>query len=108
MGTLRRTYKQTKQTEKVITEPTLSVFRCNSRWKCTNNRNYKYYSVNNHNFYSNLFVKVEELENNCFLAVWRYREFTHEVEGTQYKTRIDTFIQLISMPLKSFRCRITC
>ena len=55
-----------------------------------NARNYKYYSVNNHNFYSNLFVKVEELENNCFLAVWRYREFTHEVEGTQYKTRIET------------------
>ena len=38
----KRTYKQKKQTEKVITEPTLSVFQCNSRWECTNKGNCKY------------------------------------------------------------------
>ena len=42
MGTLKRTYKQTKQTEKVITEPTLSVFQCNSRWKSSNKGNCKF------------------------------------------------------------------
>ena len=38
----KRTYKQKKQTEIVITEPTLSVFRCNSRWKSTNKGNCKF------------------------------------------------------------------
>ncbi|MFM1550358.1 MAG: hypothetical protein ACKJSG_13230, partial [Lentisphaeria bacterium] len=55
-----------------------------------NYKSYRIYNVTNYNFYSNMFVKVEELENDCFLAVWRYREFTFDIEGTQYKTKTET------------------